>query len=59
MDHLGVQHTYNVVVFRYASHTNVFYYFYLKYSTLSDVVARAYSLEQQNAGRGHAGLCHA
>ena len=23
------------------------------------VVARAYSLEQQNAGRAHAGLCHA
>jgi len=22
------------------------------------VVARAYSLEQQNAGRAHAGLCH-
>jgi len=25
----------------------------------SYVVARAYSLEQQNAGRAHAGLCHA
>jgi len=23
------------------------------------VVARAYSLEQHNAGRAHAGLCHA
>jgi len=23
------------------------------------LVARAYSLEQQNAGRAHAGLCHA